>query len=42
MTAGLALEQAFNGVQLGAWYHPADPHVSVTVQLAWPGRLGVY
>lgn len=42
LDARLGARAGFNGVQLGVWYHPADAHVSVTVQLAWPGRLGVY
>lgn len=40
--ARVGARAGFNGVQLGAWYHPEDAHVSVTLGLSWPGRLGVY
>jgi hypothetical protein len=32
----------FNSVLLGLWYHPGDPHLSLTLQVAWPGKIGVF
>ena len=32
----------FNSVLLGIWYHPGDPHLSLTLQVAWPGKIGVF
>ena len=38
----LGARVGFNSVLFGVWYHPGDPHLSLTLQLAWPGRIGVF
>lgn len=32
----------FNHLSLGAWWHPIDPRVTVTLGLEWPGKIGVF
>lgn len=32
----------FNHLSLGAWMHPIDPRVTVTLGLDWPGKIGVF